>query len=365
MLTFRVGVLRAVLLVAACGGGSGGPVDPNGTAFGITATGPGVLAVSPIDTASVIWTTPLGSIAPPGHVLPTDHVYISFVDAYSGNQQNNDCMTKRPIYAAGSGVIEFTIVTETRGDTKVSVQMTKTFHYYYDHVLLLPGFVVGTRVSAGQQIATTAGGCPSFDIGVWDLEATNGGFVNPARYGASTLHATSPYKYFTAPLRAVSRSLPSARRCAGEQRWPHRLGDHRKARRRLVPFIARGGREQLRQSGRLVEVDRLHVRLVRQFQTGDLNRRNDYHARRGSDCGDRSRSGDHLAIERTHRLSHCPGENGTDAAGLAPRTDDGVRPYSRRILSRRRGAPCRVHRRGAGLPAIAVRLAVRLAVRSR
>jgi hypothetical protein len=203
MLTFRVGVLRAVLLVAACGGGSGGPVDPNGTAFGITATGPGVLAVSPIDTASVIWTTPLGSIAPPGHVLPTDHVYISFVDAYSGNQQNNDCMTKRPIYAAGSGVIEFTIVTETRGDTKVSVQMTKTFHYYYDHVLLLPGFVVGTRVSAGQQIATTAGGCPSFDIGVWDLEATNGGFVNPARYGASTLHATSPYKYFTAPLRAL------------------------------------------------------------------------------------------------------------------------------------------------------------------
>jgi len=199
---FNSRLLPALLLAAACGGGSSGPTDSNANPYGITATGPGVLTVSPIDTAQLIWTTPLGNIAPPGHVLPTDHVYLSFVDAYSGTQQNNDCTTKRPIYAAGSGVIDFTLVTETRGDTKVGVQMTKTFHYYYDHVLLLPGFTLGTKVTAGQQIATTAG-CPSFDLGVWDLDATNSGFVNPARYGESTLHAVSPYKYFTAPLRAL------------------------------------------------------------------------------------------------------------------------------------------------------------------
>ena len=200
--------VRCIAIVApfvalACGGGSGGPTGSNSNPYGITTTGPGVLSASPIDTAQVITTTPLGNIGPPGHVLPTDHVYISFVNAYSGNQQNNDCTTKRPIYAAGSGVIDFTFVTETRGDTKVDVQMTTTFHYYYDHILLLPGITVGTKVTAGQQIATTAGGCPSFDIGVWDLDATNSGFVNRARYGESTLHAMSPYKYFTAPLRAL------------------------------------------------------------------------------------------------------------------------------------------------------------------
>ena len=128
-----------------------------------------MLSVSPIDTASVIAVTPLGKIGPPGHTLPTDHVYTSFVDPYGGNQQHNDCR-KRPIYAAGSGVITFVLGTEARGDTKVDIQMAKTFHYYYDHVLLLPGMVSGTRVTAGQPIGTTNGFCPSFDLGAIGIE---------------------------------------------------------------------------------------------------------------------------------------------------------------------------------------------------
>ena len=160
--------------LATCGGGSGGtgPTDPEGiNPYGLTITGPGVLSVSPIDTASVIAVTPLGKIGPPGHTLPTDHVYISFVDPYGGNQQHNDCR-KRPIYAAGSGVITFVLGTEARGDTKVDIQMTKTFHYYYDHVLLLPGMVSGTWVTAGQPIGTTTGFCPSFDLGAYDRGVT-------------------------------------------------------------------------------------------------------------------------------------------------------------------------------------------------
>jgi hypothetical protein len=79
--------------------------------------------------------------------------------------------------------------------------MTKTFHYYYDHVLLKPGITVGTRVSAGDTIATTTGRCPGIDLGVVDYDVTPSGLVNAARYGDPTLHAASPYKYFSEPLR--------------------------------------------------------------------------------------------------------------------------------------------------------------------
>ena len=52
----------------------------------------------------------------------------------------------------GSGVVDFIYVTEAQGDTKMEVQMTKTFYYYYDHVLVKPGIVQGTHVNAGDTI---------------------------------------------------------------------------------------------------------------------------------------------------------------------------------------------------------------------
>jgi hypothetical protein len=168
--------------------------------YGITATGPGVLSVLPLDSSTFVAATPLGALNPPGHVLPTDHVYLYFVDPWGGQQQLNDC-SARPVRAAGSGVVNFILRTETGGDTKVQVQMTRTFHYYYDHVLLAPGIAVGTHVNAGDIIGTTTGRCPSIDLGVIDYEVTAPGLVNAARYG-STAHAASPYRYFTAPLQA-------------------------------------------------------------------------------------------------------------------------------------------------------------------
>ena len=195
--------LVALVVVNACGGSeptSSGERDGSNP-YNVTATGPGVLSVSPLDTATVFAASPLGKLAPPGHTLPTDHVYINFVDAWGGNVQANDC-SKRPIYAAGSGVVDFVFVTEAAGDTKVDVQMTKTFHYYYDHVLPLPGIGPGVHVDAGQQIATTTGRCPSIDLGVWDMDVTLPGIINAARYPDQTKHAASPYKYFMPALRA-------------------------------------------------------------------------------------------------------------------------------------------------------------------
>lgn len=59
----------------------------------------------------------------------------------------------RPVRAAGTGVVTFGLVTEAPGDTKVDVQMTRAFHYCYDHVLLRSGIAVGSRAftSAAQE----------------------------------------------------------------------------------------------------------------------------------------------------------------------------------------------------------------------
>ncbi|MFN8574174.1 MAG: M23 family metallopeptidase [Gemmatimonadaceae bacterium] len=194
-------VLAAAATLLACSGSTTSNGEGNNP-YGITATGPGVLSVSPLDTSDIDAVTPLGYLAPPGHVLPTDHVYLMFVDPWNGQQQNADCR-QRPVLAAGSGVVTFTLVTESAGDTKVDIQMTRTFHYYYDHVLLRSGISVGSHVQAGDTIATTTGRCPSIDLGVYDADQTPSGFVNPDRYGESTGHAVSPYKYFSEPLRSA------------------------------------------------------------------------------------------------------------------------------------------------------------------
>lgn len=205
MSPMRLALTVAIAMLTSCGGGggggsSGGATGGNAVTGDITATGPGVFSVSPLATSSVISVTPLGKMAPPGHVLPTDHIYISFVEPM-GNLALADC-SKRPVYAPGAGTVTFILVTETRGDTKVMIQMTKTFMYYLDHILQLPNIVVGAKVKAGDQIGTTTGYCPSIDLGVYDLDVAPPGYLNPARYGDFGAHPASPVKYFSEPLRS-------------------------------------------------------------------------------------------------------------------------------------------------------------------
>lgn len=75
--------LAAVLLACGGHGDSMRPAD-NGDPYGFTTTGPGVLSVLPLDTSTLSAVSPLGNLAPPGHVLPTDHVYWYFVNPWSG-----------------------------------------------------------------------------------------------------------------------------------------------------------------------------------------------------------------------------------------------------------------------------------------
>lgn len=192
----------ALACLLGCKGGSSTAPGDSENPYGLTGRGPVPLTVFPLDLSTVYSISPLGKMAPPGHVLPTDHIYIAFVDAFGGNQQNNDC-SARQVRAAADGVVDFTLVTESGGDTKVDVQVNATFHYYYDHVLLRPGVALGTRVHAGDTIATTTGRCPSMDLGVWDSGLTPSNFVNPARYAGQTLHVLPPLKQFNEPLRSA------------------------------------------------------------------------------------------------------------------------------------------------------------------
>ncbi len=162
--------------------------------------GPGSLTVSPLRFQDYLWATPLGSLNPPGHTFPTDHVYFYWVDPAHATMAQLDSV--RVVYAPGSGVVNF-LMRPSPGipDMKIMVQMTGMFTYYLDHVLLDSGIVLGSQVQAGQRMGTTSPYSYALDLGVLNDEITLTGIVNPKRYPDETIHTDSPYKYFVEPLR--------------------------------------------------------------------------------------------------------------------------------------------------------------------
>ena len=69
-------LLAIVLCTVACSDGSG----PNGIPQGLAGCqGNAVLSTAPVDPAMLREIVPLGNLNPPGHSLPTDHVYMNTV----------------------------------------------------------------------------------------------------------------------------------------------------------------------------------------------------------------------------------------------------------------------------------------------
>jgi hypothetical protein len=197
MHTLRLGVAALGLLAAVSCGGNEGPTatpgdpDPPATVAAFT--------VLPVTMPSGATVTPLGHIAPPSHVLPTDHV--GFYSWDIDHQMTHDSVV-RPVYAPGEGVIISMLgVPSGRPDWKVAFRMTSTFYYYVDHILVDPSLTIGRVVHAGDYIGTTSPGGP-LDLGAYDLSTTLTGFAMPARYPAQTVHCVSPWQYFTEPLRS-------------------------------------------------------------------------------------------------------------------------------------------------------------------
>ena len=193
----RVAVALAAWTVGGCGGGGSsqgwtGPISP-GDGF---PTGAVSFRSSPIDLGAIQWITPLGNLNPPGHTLPTSHIYFYFANPDAGESP----VAKRvPFAAPGDGTVT-TLLGGLGAESKLFVRQTSTFTYTIDHLILTVPLAQGSKVTAGQVLGTT-GSAYGIDLGVIN-ETMTLPFVNPSRYGWDMLHAEAPLKFFDEPVRS-------------------------------------------------------------------------------------------------------------------------------------------------------------------
>jgi len=200
--------LFATLLTAACGGqGSpaGGPA-PGPSPVADTGTGTLVFRASLVDPSVLDFILPLGNLNPPGHTLPTDHIY--FYVGFTRPQNRGVAVT-----VPGDGTLQH-ILNRGNADVRVLVRVNSTFSYYVDHVILDADIREGMRLTAGQRLG--ASGLNSFGVDLGVINSSRSlGFVTPARYSADTLNADAPLKYYEEPLR--SQLYAMVRRDAAEK----------------------------------------------------------------------------------------------------------------------------------------------------
>lgn len=191
----------ALVFLAACGGSMNEPNTANHCPCAFTnipapPNGVALFTVLPTAIAPGLSLTALGSLNPPGHVLPTDHVY--FYDADLSRNQVIGADTRDVFMPATAAVIQAFLV---QGQTKVMFRATPAFYFYFDHLIPSVTFTPGQIIQAGTKIGTTPPGA-TLDLGAFDTTVAHPGFVNPARYGFQTLYAVSPWKYMTPQLQA-------------------------------------------------------------------------------------------------------------------------------------------------------------------
>ena len=204
---FVAGLVALAAVAAGCKGGLdgvfGGNNCPNGVCpFTSIAPPPGGIAqftVVPTAPVAGLSLTALGSLNPPGHTLPTDHVYMYGWDLSSGVQTT---LPPQPVYLPATGALVQLLVSDSvngRADAKLVFRATQNFFFYLDHVLLTTTMTVGQTYTAGARVGTTQPGS-ALDLGAFDQSVTHAGFVDTLRYPFQTLHYVSPWEYFAPAL---------------------------------------------------------------------------------------------------------------------------------------------------------------------
>lgn len=197
-LWFTALVFVTLIAGVGCGSSGSGPTSPS------TAQTPSGLGAtfnftrSPIDPSAILFITPLGNLNPPGHTLPTDHIY--FYHHAPGQPANG---VQYDVFAPADG----TISTISKAvDDQIFVWASTAHMYYLDHLQLDSGFSVNQKITAGQHLGKTVVGEYGIDLGLMNFDITLT-FITPARYSGNSLHADAPLKYFSEPLKSQLYAL--------------------------------------------------------------------------------------------------------------------------------------------------------------
>lgn len=169
---------------------------------------------------------PLGNISPPGHYLPTPHIY------YILKRGADDLPLKTKIFSPADVRIEnISYIEDTRqgqlvaADYKVSMVPCKQVHIYFDHIVQLApkletawkagkpscsestfggnnvgrycNMNINLTLKSGEEIGVAGGGTPTgWDFGATDTRQTPLQFANQKRYQKNDLHNICPIDLF-------------------------------------------------------------------------------------------------------------------------------------------------------------------------
>jgi len=175
-----------------------------------------IYTVTPVDLNEVYEISPLGGIGPPGHTIPTNHMYLHI----TGGQSSTKIVDLR-----APGYIYITSVSSDEDDLVpgrteyvIRYAVCKDVYGYFNHVKELsaeltsiiadveceqwtvnPGNICQKNIFEGVSAGTIIGGVGhlqgNFDFGTYDLRKTND-FANPDRYGIVTPHIQCPLEYY-------------------------------------------------------------------------------------------------------------------------------------------------------------------------
>jgi hypothetical protein len=212
-----------LVLAPGCGDDDGSRPDGS-TDYGTCVPHP--FSVSPVAIADIRSIAPLGNLNPPGHVMPTEHMYVYLRLAPGGEQTvvtplHAPCdltvTMARATEHVHAGFVDFALTGAPCNDlTLVLGHVSSLEESLFGDTTTLEGWQYDGEYDGGDEIYRgwvrwfevgvtagarlgTAGGHPgqwALDVGVFDLRTPSGTTANPARWRQSSLHAACMFDLF-------------------------------------------------------------------------------------------------------------------------------------------------------------------------
>lgn len=138
---------------------------------------------------------PLGSLNPPGHTFPTQHVYWLEIE---GDEPSEPPKPSEVFAPAGGKILQIKEFGDSGKDHGIFIGVTNTMTYYIYHVWLDDGYQEGGTVKTGDKLGVRSEFSRAVDLGVLNKEVYNN-FIN-RYYPLDTYYADKPLQYYIEPL---------------------------------------------------------------------------------------------------------------------------------------------------------------------